>query len=219
MHAHAWQVLAGKRTGHACAQVAKRTGVVIEVIPEDEQGDIDTAALEALVTQGRRPALIAITHIPTNSGARPTLWLQYQVALEHCHMQSCGFAEPCMHASLDVQTTVQAGHQSHEELKKPCRTVWAGRVYDAAAVGAVARRHGVPYLLDACQSAGQLPLDVTKIGCDWLSGTARKYLRGPRGVGFLYASKCARGACSGAPAPFTLHPDIASMPREPGPHR
>ena len=65
----------------------------------------------------------------------------------------------------------------------------AGRVYSAAAIGAVAKRHGVPFLLDACQSIGQMPLDVAKIGCDWLTGTSRKYLRGPRGVGFLYASE------------------------------
>lgn len=40
------------------------------------------------------------------------------------------------------------------------------------------------------QSVGQMPLDVRAIGCDWLTGTARKFLRGPRGVGFLYASRC-----------------------------
>ncbi|HJR62495.1 MAG TPA: aminotransferase class V-fold PLP-dependent enzyme [Gemmatimonadaceae bacterium] len=64
----------------------------------------------------------------------------------------------------------------------------SGLVQDVESVGAVCEEAGVPYIVDACQAVGQIPIDVERLKCDYLSATARKFLRGPRGIGFLYAS-------------------------------
>jgi selenocysteine lyase/cysteine desulfurase len=64
----------------------------------------------------------------------------------------------------------------------------SGLMQPVAALGEIAGAAGVPYLIDACQAVGELPVDVQTLHCDFLSATARKFLRGPRGIGFLYVS-------------------------------
>lgn len=110
----------------AFLQIARKKGVIIEAIPNDEYGQTSVEALRNMLDD--RVRLIAVNHVPTNSGL----------------------------------------------------------VNPAAAIGQVAREANILYLLDACQAAGQVPLDVNEIGCDFLTATGRKYLRGPRGTGFLY---------------------------------
>ena len=78
-----------------------------------------------------------------------------------------------------------------------------GLINDVAAIGAVLRDTSTWYLVDACQSVGQLPVDASAIGADFLSVTGRKFLRGPRGTGFLYASDAALDELE--PFPLDLH--------------
>jgi selenocysteine lyase/cysteine desulfurase len=109
--------------------LAHRLGVEVVRAPDAPEGGVDLAAMEEHIHR-RRPRLVAVTHVPTNSGL----------------------------------------------------------VQDVAAVGAMCRARDILYLVDGCQSVGQMPTDVETIGCDFFAATSRKYLRGPRGAGFLYVS-------------------------------
>ncbi|WP_353618868.1 aminotransferase class V-fold PLP-dependent enzyme [Paenacidovorax monticola] len=59
-------------------------------------------------------------------------------------------------------------------------------VQPAEAVGALCARYGVPLLVDAAQAVGQWPVDVQRLQCAALTAPGRKWLRGPRGTGFVH---------------------------------
>lgn len=113
----------------AFLSLQKRMGVKVIRVKNLPDHELDLADLESLI-KTHHPKLIAVTHIPTNSGL----------------------------------------------------------IQNVEGVGELCKKYDILYLVDACQSAGQLPLDVEKIGCDFLTVTGRKFIRGPRGTGFLYVS-------------------------------
>ena len=98
-------------------------------------------------------------------------------------------AEDLPEGGVDPESVRKLAHQTRPRL---VAMTWvptnSGLVQDVESIGEICGELELRYLIDACQAAGQIPIDVHRLRCDFLSATARKFLRGPRGVGFLYVS-------------------------------
>lgn len=62
-----------------------------------------------------------------------------------------------------------------------------GGAQDVRGVVKVAKKHDVKCLIDASQAAGEMPLDLKEIDCDFVAMPGHKGLLGPQGTGILYA--------------------------------
>lgn len=171
----------------------------------EAEGAVEEVYRSIATLIGARPDEIALTDSATRAWDQVFYGLEFSAGDRILTDQSCygsnylAFLQAARRTGVEIvalpdtpsgELDVDALDQAVDARTRLLALTWSptasGRVNPAAAAGAVARRHDLPYLLDACQAVGQMPVHVGELQCDFLSATGRKYLRGPRGTGFLY---------------------------------
>lgn len=117
--------------------------------------------------------------------------------MEHNSVLRPLYACERMGAQLTILECDEKGNISYEKLEDAIRentkaivcthgSNLTGNMNDAKKIGAIAKKHGVLFVLDASQTAGHAPIDVQEMQVDVLCFTGHKGLFGPQGTGGLY---------------------------------
>jgi cysteine desulfurase family protein len=100
-----------------------------------------------------------------------------------------------------------------------------GTVQPVREIGRICRDAGVPFVVDAAQSAGHVPIDVREGAIDLLAAPGHKALLGPTGTGFLYLRpgmekhvRTVREGGTGSVSEQAVQPDFLPDKYEPGSH-
>lgn len=194
---------------------------------QTEAGErIEAVRASAAALLGARPDQIALVESATSAWTRALLAIAHTRSIKAANRMLVSSAEYASNVLPLLQIALRTG--AHVEFipddASGCVDVEAfrsmldddvaivaithcpsqnGLVNDVNGIGAILDGTDAWYLVDACQSVGQLPLDAVATGADFISATGRKYLRGPRGTGFLWASDTALDELE--PFPLDLH--------------
>ena len=173
---------AAQAVGESYSNVAKLFGAHPRNVAIVENSTV--AFFQALSAFDFRPGDVIVTtrnDYISNQLAYLSLARRHSVEIRRASDLPSGGADP--------QSVRELLRDSHVRL---LAVTWvptnSGLIQPVEEIGEVAAAAGVPYLIDACQAVGEIPIDVARLRCDFLSATARKFLRGPRGIGFLYIS-------------------------------
>ncbi|MEW6592755.1 MAG: cysteine desulfurase [Candidatus Hadarchaeota archaeon] len=158
---------------------------VINAAPDEIAYTKNTTEGINIVAQGlglKRGDKVVTTILEHHSNLLPWQRLQDRgVELEVIGATSeCLLRPEDLEAAIDKNTRLIATHHISNSI---------GSVQPVREIGKIAREHEILFLLDAAQSVGHMPVDVKKIGCDFLSAPGHKGLLGPQGTGFLYFRK------------------------------